>query len=813
MIIKNLKLIGFGKFKNRDIEFKNGINIIYAENEGGKTTIHNFIDGMFYGFLKPYIKQKKYLEQHNKYRPWDGGRYAGILSLEKDENTYRIEREFTKDKELTKVIIENTGEDISSIINTGDNARVLQPGYHFFGFNSVVYENTVSIKQMSSKTDDRLANEVRDKLINISSSFDDKISVENAIKDLNKSLEKIGSMRAPTSSYRILYDSIDLLKKEKEEILRSKNEYDNLLDNYNDLKFEVEQLADKLEQEKQKYKIVLLQEKKAIYKEALNLKNKILEIEENLKKYEPYKSLSNYDYSKANDILNNINIISSKIDEANIQVNELRKSIKKITEDNINISNGYIEDLSRDYINFESFEEDKNKLLYGNESSAIEFARRDFEKTQRFKSKYSLGLVGMVTIYIMAMLYFITDGDMNNVLLSQAAIIPIILMFLYIRKINTQLQYTERKLDELYAVERDKKANIEDIELKQKNILGKYSVNTKLEFYSLYENKKHESFIIKDKINLLNENKNKINIIINRINELTIDKQNLEQELEQILKRNCSGDLKEFESGLRNKNIYDETAIEYNNKRELLNKVLGSYSIEQLKIELDKCEESFQNCEVLLDKKEDIQLRVNKYTEELNNNKLELKGYDEKLSYLNPRISKLVDIDEAIVRKTNEFNVLGKKKQAVELAIQTIERLSKEIHNQFAPEINIKVGNLIKRITNNRYYGVRIDNKLGIGIINPDSGEIIDISSLSGGTIDQLYFSLRFGIINSITEESLPLILDDCFIQYDDIRMEKLLEFLYDKSKERQIILFSCHNREKDILQRMGKKYNLITLT
>ena len=66
MIIKELNLIGFGKFKNKKIHLKEGINIIYGENEDGKTTIHNFINGMFYGFLKPYAKRTSYLDEYNR---------------------------------------------------------------------------------------------------------------------------------------------------------------------------------------------------------------------------------------------------------------------------------------------------------------------------------------------------------------------------------------------------------------------------------------------------------------------------------------------------------------------------------------------------------------------------------------------------------------------------------------------------------------------------------------------------------------------------------------------------------------------------
>jgi uncharacterized protein YhaN len=766
---------------------------------------------MFYGFLKPGSRQRNYLEEHSKYKPWNGGRYAGILSLEKDDTIYRIEREFTKNKESTKVIVENTGEDISNNVATGANSKVLQPGYHFFGFNSVVYDNTVSIKQMSSKTDDKLATEVRDKLINIGSSRDDRISVENAINDLNKQQDKIGSMTRPTSRYRILSDTINSLKQEREEILKLKEEYDNILDKFNAFKQKEEDLASQLESGKKQLGRVLYQEKKALYKEAINLKDVIDSLKTRLDEYSSYKSLSNDDYSKGMTISNNINVLSSKIEEVNIQAKELEENVVKLSENLNDENDASTDEISKDYLLFDSLEEEKNKLLFSNESSTIEFARRDYEKTQYLKTRYSMGLLCMVTVYLLGMIYFISSGDIKNSLLIQVAIIPIIFVFLHMRKISSQLQETEKKLNELYSVEKNKKTNIEEIDLKQKNILEKYSVNTKLELKSLYEAKKHESLIKSDKINSLNENKTKLNILKNKIGEITKSKLSLTNQLEQILESNCCKDLKEFELGLRNKNIYDETIIEYNSKKELLNKILGNYSIEQLKTEID--DEDGDLSTSLGMTKENIQALIDGYTKELNDIKLELKGYDERINILTPRISKLVDIEEDIKRKTDEFKILDKKKNALELAISTIEKLSKEIQNQFAPEINVKVGEIIKRITNDKYSGVRIDNKLGIGVINPESGEIIDINYLSGGTIDQLYFSLRFGIINSITDDNLPLILDDCFIQYDDIRLENLLNYLYDISKDRQIILFSCHNREKLLLEKMNMDFNLNTLS
>ena len=49
MKIQELEVKNFGKFTDRRIQMEDGINILYGENESGKSTLHTFIKGMLYG--------------------------------------------------------------------------------------------------------------------------------------------------------------------------------------------------------------------------------------------------------------------------------------------------------------------------------------------------------------------------------------------------------------------------------------------------------------------------------------------------------------------------------------------------------------------------------------------------------------------------------------------------------------------------------------------------------------------------------------------------------------------------------------------
>ena len=80
------------------------------------------------------------------------------------------------------------------------------------------------------------------------------------------------------------------------------------------------------------------------------------------------------------------------------------------------------------------------------------------------------------------------------------------------------------------------------------------------------------------------------------------------------------------------------------------------------------------------------------------------------------------------------------------------------------------------------------------------------------GTIDQLYLSLRLAILKELSQESMPIILDEAFAYYDEERLENILKYLNDELKNEQIIILTCTNREKEILDRLKIEYKNIEL-
>ena len=100
MKLMSCTLMGFGKLYRRAYTFSDGINVIYGENESGKTTLRTFLTGMLFGLeRKRGIASKK--DEFHKYQPCNGGIYGGTLSVSTGDQVYQIQRNFTDVSDIT----------------------------------------------------------------------------------------------------------------------------------------------------------------------------------------------------------------------------------------------------------------------------------------------------------------------------------------------------------------------------------------------------------------------------------------------------------------------------------------------------------------------------------------------------------------------------------------------------------------------------------------------------------------------------------------------------------------------------------------
>lgn len=74
------------------------------------------------------------------------------------------------------------------------------------------------------------------------------------------------------------------------------------------------------------------------------------------------------------------------------------------------------------------------------------------------------------------------------------------------------------------------------------------------------------------------------------------------------------------------------------------------------------------------------------------------------------------------------------------------------------------------------------------------TGERIDSTLLSRGTAEQLYLAMRFALADEYAKRAiLPVLMDDIFVNFDGDRLQRSLEVLGEFSRNRQVLLFTCH--------------------
>ena len=171
-------------------------------------------------------------------------------------------------------------------------------------------------------------------------------------------------------------------------------------------------------------------------------------------------------------------------------------------------------------------------------------------------------------------------------------------------------------------------------------------------------------------------------------------------------------------------------------------------------------------------------------------------------------VNKIAKEKKAIVAQISLAWVLAQKDFIVPIPGTTkLERLKENI----SPEFNKKLSENIAKITNGRYNNILFNDEQGL-IVELPNGNYVPAERLSIGTIDQIYLSLRLAIIEEISNEKLPIILDEAFAYFDDMRLENIMLFLSKEFKDRQIIIFTCTTRELRILQNNNIEFNFIEL-
>lgn len=273
-------------------------------------------------------------------------------------------------------------------------------------------------------------------------------------------------------------------------------------------------------------------------------------------------------------------------------------------------------------------------------------------------------------------------------------------------------------------------------------------------------------------------------------------------------------DAEDLERCKQGKRRWDEISMELKMQKELLAQTLGRYSFEEIEENI-KNQRAVGEGDISADRQQiHQQLQgVNEQLAELARQTAELeglrKGREESHRPIGQIQAQIADVEESCQNFQFELD-------ALQLAKQKLLSLSGQLHRDFAPQLNARISKALERITGSRYTRAVIDQTLGIRLEDRQTHQLVEVSALSNGMADLVYLVMRLELLELLCSQGgervqVPIILDDSFTQLDDERTARLLGYLLEQPSV-QILLFSCHRRERAMLEQAKIPYHLVSL-
>ena len=153
-------------------------------------------------------------------------------------------------------------------------------------------------------------------------------------------------------------------------------------------------------------------------------------------------------------------------------------------------------------------------------------------------------------------------------------------------------------------------------------------------------------------------------------------------------------------------------------------------------------------------------------------------------------------LEEELVKVGQRIAQLEKIYDAAALAQQTLLEAKLELQRRFAPRISQRAQELFGKLTNGRYGRITLGEDFSLSAAATGENTLYGTLWRSDGTVDQLYLALRLAVAEELTPEA-PLVLDDAFVRFDDVRLAQAMDILKQTSEDKQVILFTCQSREK----------------
>ncbi|MFZ5823823.1 MAG: AAA family ATPase [Bacillota bacterium] len=932
MRLERLMLTAFGRFNGLELELKPGLNLLYGQNESGKTTIQQFIRGMLYGFKKRSLR-REYAEEAARYRPWKGDEYRGALvySLDATGRSYRVERVFDPNRESVRLYDELTGADLTGEFAMDRRKELLFAEDHL-RLSAEVFTSTAWVGQMEVGRLE-MGRELVQRVANLSESGREDLSVRAALRSIDERIREIGTDRAPTRPYARVSRLIGEKRQELERALKSREQTLEWEAGLREARAAMAALDEQLSALQRHLLWAELAEAEQHYE---RIQTSLAQMQAARKKA---RELSGFAFFPVEQ-MGRLKEMSAQVTQATMAIERHRRRIAELTEakaalegrlgqyaglvglgpdaaaeaaaaarmadSGISRLPGLHEEAARleemiARINeaiapltqaAEAGEEALEQIArleqqvgqIRTKQSQSTFERLRAEVAQLERERRSVGgqgwlilaallLVGAAVLYLLPQASTLIPTAFHLPVVGGVGVLGLLALVPYLLarraegQIARDLTELKRQLKAAESALSDDTDRIRRLEKQQEQVLrmvGVVSVGDLRNQLVRYE----QLTARRDGQQLRRET------VLAEIRRIESEVAGQQERLNQMLATALGEAATSIQSGDDSLARFQEAMSHYQADRfeldalgrevqELKERIaaeeqriaaaraetetiLQGAGMEDMAAFEEACaqQEEWRRAEreaeglrtalsALLGDDEDgaraarevAQLRARVSGErpaEIRPStalQAEIRRLEAERSGLNARASDLAarvetaaaeladtaDLEREIAALQEEKQEMERELAALELARSVIGEVSSQIHREFAPRLNQAMGQIVAELTHGRYQTVRIDEDLTIRAI-AEGDRTVEITNLSGGTIDQFYLSLRVAILDLLTEgqERIPLLLDDPFVQYDNERLHAALTYLARAAEGRQVVLMTCHKREVEMGGQLG---------
>ncbi|OIK86738.1 ATP-binding protein [Oenococcus oeni] len=802
MEIKRIHISGFGKFSDFNLDFKNDLQVIYGQNEAGKSTLRQFITGILFGFAQ----NKR--QSSNLYEPRNRSQYGGDLVFEQDGSLWDVSRLGRTQSKLE--ITDQNGNHVNNpeIFLTKLLSPFSQDSFEdIFSFDQ---EQLNEIRSLSGK-------ELSDRLLSF--------SVVNADQwqSLSKELDKNASVM------------FGLTKTSKRPINQLLAEHQQISNQLNSMGGQLSDYRKSSQQKKSTLKRIA-----ELDSQLHNLKKQMDEFSKLIELSGLFNRKERISMPKTNDRFSDQQI-SNLTDEIEQRVEKLQSQIKGINLDKsenkstIIAENPLLTIYKNNRTDIDSLDKSipnliaENNLFDQNDNQIKNISSRLSELQNDLKTKFGdripralpqgvsiqpsrsitvffiigiilmlLGVFGIVkgfqtpafpypfwicgagVLFIGGLLSFFERPKKQSINLSQYGYSNQVSLDTIIDSQN-HLQEYHQKIDQFQQLQNEKQSHLSKINsiLKLANSLREFLPSAKQDHDALIDqiqvilneirDERQSAILSKEQKKLVDENRQQ------QIGHL----QNLKSEQQQIFNYLKVDNYQNFQY-LQAEKIKNKQRL---NQLESINQLLTPEKENQIK-ELGGVEEITKKKQALKVRIDSIEGEIKQENQQLLNLNATLLNASSDTDY-QTKLQQQSDLETDINNDLTEYF-------ANKLAFSWINESLYQISHKRMPEIRSRAEQYFAELTENKYVSIIFgDNSL---LVANQQNKKFYSYELSKGSSEQLYVSLRLAFAESVAEKnSLPFLIDDSFVNFDVERKSIMDNILHRLAEKYQIIYFTAN--------------------